>query len=92
MQKTGLLKRTVLDLNRSHSKRLLATPAGSGPDSENKAKKGFFSFFEPKKIQVYFEHKGHPLMTSQKFGEFFPLSVTLNCLFYLDLKHTVTRV
>ena len=55
MQKSGLLKRAVLDLNRSYAKRHLAASAGSGSGSGDKPKKeskGFFSFFEPKKIQV----------------------------------------
>ena len=57
MQKSGLLKRAVLDLNRSYAKRHLAASAGSGSgsgsgDKPKKESKGFFSFFEPKKIQV----------------------------------------
>ena len=55
MQKSGLLKRAVLDLNRSYAKRHLAASASSGSGSGDKPKKeskGFFSFFEPKKIQV----------------------------------------
>ena len=55
MQKSGLLKRAVLDLNRSYAKRHLAATSGTGSGSGDKPKKeskGFFSFFEPKKIQV----------------------------------------
>ena len=53
MQKSGLLKRAVLDLNRSYAKRHLAATSGTGSgDKPKKESKGFFSFFEPKKIQV----------------------------------------